>query len=80
MVIAIGVGFAAKYSRIFAQRFNQSVIVVLRRRVFYRLSKLGVNYYDRELPGDVATRVVADLDRILTFVRAAGVPVREPAR
>jgi ATP-binding cassette subfamily B protein len=67
--IAIGVGFAAKYSRIFAQRFNQSVIVVLRRRVFYRLSKLGVNYYDRELPGDVATRVVADLDRILTFVQ-----------
>ena len=41
---------------------------MLRRRVFYRLSKLGVNYYDRELPGDVATRVVADLDRILTFV------------
>ena len=68
VVIAIGVGFTAKYSRIFAQRFNQSLIVVLRRRVFYRLSKLGVNYYDRELPGDVATRVVADLDRILTFV------------
>jgi ATP-binding cassette subfamily B protein len=67
--IAIGVGFVAKYSRIFAQRFNQSVIVVLRRRVFFRLSKLGVNYYDRELPGDVATRVVADLDRILTFVQ-----------
>ena len=67
--IAIGVGFVAKYSRIFAQRFNQSVIVVLRRRVFYRLSKLGVNYYDRELPGDVATRIVADLDRLLTFVQ-----------
>jgi ATP-binding cassette subfamily B protein len=68
VVIAVGVGFTAKYSRIFAQRFNQSLIVVLRRRVFYRLSRLGVNYYDRELPGDVATRVVADLDRILTFV------------
>src|SRR5204863_383182 len=27
--IAVGVGFVAKYSRIFAQRFNQSVIVVL---------------------------------------------------
>jgi ATP-binding cassette subfamily B protein len=70
--IAIGVGFVSKYFRIFAQRFNQSVIVVLRRRVFYRLSKLGVNYYDRELPGDVATRVVADLDKILTFVQESG--------
>jgi ATP-binding cassette subfamily B protein len=66
--IAIAVGFLAKYSRIMSQRFGQSVIVVLRRRVFFRLSKLGVNYYDRELPGDVATRVVADLDRILSFV------------
>src|SRR5204862_3536988 len=68
VLIALGVGFLAKYSRIMAQRFGQSVIVVLRRRVFYRLSKLGVNYYDRELPGDVATRVVADLDKILGFV------------
>ncbi|MEX1008335.1 MAG: ABC transporter ATP-binding protein [Acidimicrobiia bacterium] len=67
--IAVGVGFLSKYFRIFAQRFNQSVIIVLRRRVFYRLSKLGVNYYDRELPGDVATRVVADLDKILGFVQ-----------
>jgi ATP-binding cassette subfamily B protein len=70
--VGIGVGFVSKYFRIFANRFNQSVIVVLRRRVFYRLSKLGVNYYDRELPGDVATRVVADLDKILAFVAEAG--------
>ena len=66
-IIAVGVGFIAKYSRIMVSRFIQSAIVVLRRRVFYRLTKLGVNYYDRELPGDVATRIVADLDRILSF-------------
>jgi ATP-binding cassette, subfamily B, bacterial len=68
VLIAVAVGFLAKYSRIVASRFGQLVIVVLRRRVFYRLSKLGVNYYDRELPGDVATRIVADLDKILAFV------------
>ena len=65
--IGIAAGFAAMYSRIFAQRFNQSVIALLRRKVFYRLTRLGVDYYDRELPGDVAARVVADLDRILSF-------------
>jgi ATP-binding cassette subfamily B protein len=70
--IGIGVGIVSKYYRIVANQFTQSVIVVLRRRVFYRLSKLGVNYYDRELPGDVATRVVADLDKILAFVAEAG--------
>ena len=66
-LIGLGTGIAAMYSRIFAQRFNQSVIAVLRRKVFHRLTRLGVNYYDRELPGDVAARVVADLDRILSF-------------
>ena len=30
-----------------------------------------MNFYDRELPGDVATRVVADLDKILAFVQSA---------
>jgi ATP-binding cassette, subfamily B, bacterial len=72
VLIGIGVGFVSKYFRIVANRFTQSVIVVMRRRVFYRLSRLGVNYYDRELPGDVATRVVADLDKILAFVQDAG--------
>ncbi len=72
VVVAIGVGFTSKYYRICANRFTQSVLVVLRRKVFYRLSRLGVNYYDRELPGDVATRVVADLDKILAFVQGAG--------
>ena len=69
MLVLIGVvaGFAAMYSRILAQRFNQSVIALLRRKVFHRLTRLGVDYYDRQLPGDVATRVVADLDRILSF-------------
>jgi ATP-binding cassette subfamily B protein len=65
---AVATGFLAKFSRIVSQRFGQLIIVVLRRRVFYRLSKLGVNFYDRELPGDVATRVVADLDKILNFI------------
>ena len=71
-MIAVLTGFVAWQFRIFAQKFNQSMILVLRRRVFRRLTKLGVNYYDRELPGDVATRVVADLDNILRFVQGPG--------
>jgi ATP-binding cassette, subfamily B, bacterial len=55
--------------RLEAQRFTQAVVFVLRRRVFRRLTTLGINYYDRELPGDVATRVVADLDRLLSFAQ-----------
>lgn len=71
-LIAVLYGFISWQFRIFAQRFSQSVILVLRRRAFWRLTKLGVNYYDRELPGDVATRVVADLDTILRFAQGPG--------
>ena len=70
-VIGVVVGVFSMLFRIYGQQFNQSVVCLLRRRVFYRLSRLGVNFYDRELPGDVATRVVADLDKILEFVQAA---------
>jgi ATP-binding cassette subfamily B protein len=62
-------GLVSWQARLRAQRFTQKVVLVLRRRVFKRLTQLGVNYYDRELPGDVATRVVADLDRVLNFAQ-----------
>ena len=37
---------------------------MLRRRMLHRLTRLGVDYYDRELPGQVAARAVYDLDRV----------------
>jgi ATP-binding cassette subfamily B protein len=49
-------------------RVNEGVLYVFRRRVFQRLSRLGIDYYDRELPGRVAARVVYDLDRISDFL------------
>ena len=49
-------------------KIAQSIGYLLRRRIFHRLTKLGIDFYDRELPGEVATRVVNDLDTILGFV------------
>ncbi len=69
-LIGIGiVGAAAAYAfKIHAQQFGQSILFLLRMRVFRRLSQLGVDYYDRELPGRVAARVVNDIDTVETFV------------
>ena len=72
VVIAFATGLVSWRFRIVAQRISQGVILILRRRVFRRLTRLGINYYDRELPGDVATRIVADLDNILRFVQGPG--------
>ena len=69
-VVAVGVVFAASgyFVRVLSMKIAQSIGYLLRRRIFQRLTKLGIDFYDRELPGEVATRVVNDLDTILGFV------------
>ena len=73
-VFVVGIfGAGASYLfRVRANKFTQSLIAYLRRRAFFRLGSLGVDYYDRELPGQVAARVVYDLDRILQFLQQTG--------
>jgi ATP-binding cassette subfamily B protein len=53
--------------RFLSIRIDQGVLYLLRMRLFRRLSRLGVDYYDREAPGKVAARVVFDLDRVSAF-------------
>ncbi len=69
-VVAVGVVFAVSgyFVRVLSMKIAQSIGYLLRRRIFHRLTKLGIDFYDRELPGEVATRVVNDLDTILDFV------------
>ena len=59
-VVAVGIVFAASgyFVRVLSMKIAQSIGYLLRRRVFERLTKLGIDFYDRELPGEVATRVV----------------------
>jgi ATP-binding cassette subfamily B protein len=57
--------------RIEAKKVEEGVGYVLRRRAFGRLMRLGVDFYDRELPGRVAARVVYDLDQISVFLESS---------
>jgi ATP-binding cassette subfamily B protein len=66
--IALASGLCSYLFRRLSGRVNEGVLYVFRRRVFQRLSRLGIDYYDRELPGRVAARVVYDLDRISDFL------------
>ncbi|MDG2026055.1 MAG: ABC transporter ATP-binding protein [Acidimicrobiales bacterium] len=69
-VAGVGLVFAVSgyFMRIVVTKVAQSLVYLLRRRVFLRLTNLGIDFYDRELPGEVAARVVNDLDTILGFV------------
>lgn len=62
--VAFVTGILTYLFRIIKGKATNSILYVLRRRVFGRLSRLGVDYYDRELPGQVATRVVHDLNQV----------------
>ncbi len=66
--IALVVGVLQLAFRMTAGRVNEGAMYLLRRQVFQRLSRLGIDFYDRELPGRVAARVVYDLDRIWQFL------------
>jgi ATP-binding cassette subfamily B protein len=72
-VSLVGIGIvgalAAYVYRVMSQQLAQGLSYLLRRRVFQRLSKLGIDYYDRELPGEVAARVVFDLDQVHQFAQ-----------
>ena len=46
---------------------HAGVLYLFRRSQFQRLSRLGVDYYDRELPGQVSARLVWDLDILRSF-------------
>ena len=69
-VLTLGVGAQAIFYalRIRRIRIQEGIMYLLRRRTLHRLTRLGVDFYDRELPGQVASRVVYDLDRIAEFL------------
>ena len=67
-VVAFAVGAATFAFRITSAKVNQGVLYGVRRRVFQRLSTLGIDYYDRELPGQVSAKVVHDVDQVSRFL------------
>src|SRR5690606_23018223 len=70
--VTIGAGIVVAFLtygfKVQAKKVEEGVSYSLRRRAFGRLMRLGVDFYDRELPGKVATRVVHDLDQIAIFL------------
>ncbi|MBW3667831.1 MAG: ABC transporter ATP-binding protein/permease [Actinobacteria bacterium] len=68
LVIGFVGALSAYVFRLTSQRFVQGLLYLLRRRTFARLTRLGIDYYDRETPGQVAARMVNDLDVIHRFL------------
>ena len=71
LAIAAALAPAAYFTRIAQARMSEGIMYALRNRTIYRLTRLGIDYYDRELPGQVSSRVVYDLERVGNFTDAA---------
>lgn len=67
-LVFAGVAFVL---RIYRTRVEESIVYLLRRRVMHRITRLGIDYYDRDGAGYMATRVVNDIDQIGRFVDQA---------
>jgi ATP-binding cassette, subfamily B, bacterial len=66
--VAVVLGLLTYVFELSSKRVLERLLYLLRRRVFQRLSRLGIDFYDRELPGRVAARIVYDLDQIAGFL------------
>jgi len=72
-VLVAGVfgGLLRAVFRVYSAKVDGAIMYLLRRKLFHRFTDLGVDYYDRRLPGEVATRVVYDLAIVSSFTDEA---------
>ncbi|MDX6411700.1 MAG: ATP-binding cassette, subfamily bacterial, partial [Gaiellaceae bacterium] len=78
LLVAVAYVLSGYVLRVTIGKIAQTTAYLLRRRIFRRLCALGIDFYDRELPGDVATRVVNDIDRVLEFMNEQAVLLFAP--
>lgn len=50
-------------------RAGESLLYLLRIRSYAHLQRLGLDYYERELPGRIMTRMTTDVDALSTFLQ-----------
>ncbi|MEU3266046.1 ABC transporter ATP-binding protein [Streptomyces bacillaris] len=50
-------------------RTGERVLYSLRLKIFARLQRLGLDYYERELTGRIMTRMTTDVDALSTFLQ-----------
>ncbi|WP_459549614.1 ABC transporter ATP-binding protein [Nocardia sp. X0981] len=53
-----------------AARAGERVLLNLRIRSFAHLQRLGLDYYEREMPGHIVTRMTTDINSLSTFVQS----------
>ena len=69
-LLVVGVDYLAQRGQLVVTgRAGEGVLYRLRTREFAHLQRLGLDYYERELPGRIMTRMTTDVDALSTFLQ-----------
>ena len=58
-----------RWQQVVAGRAGEGVLFRLRTREFAHLQRLGLDYYEREMPGRIMTRMTTDVDALSSFLQ-----------
>ena len=69
-LLVVGADYLAQRGQLVVTgRAGEGVLYRLRTREFAHLQRLGLDYYERELPGRIMTRMTTDVDALSTFLQ-----------
>ncbi|MFI0445565.1 ABC transporter ATP-binding protein [Actinomadura sp. 6N118] len=66
--IVLGHGLVAGAQTVVTTRAGETMLYMLRVRLFAHLQRLGLDYYERHQSGQIMTRMTADVDALSAFV------------
>jgi ATP-binding cassette subfamily B protein len=75
IAVAVGLGvviadwLVIAAQTVVAARAGETLLYLLRVRSFAHLQRLGLDYFEREMPGRIMTRMTTDVDALSTFLQ-----------
>lgn len=64
-------------SNMMLEDVSQTAVMRLRQQMYFRLSKMDFNYFDKTRTGDIMTKLTADADMVRHFIGYVGVALIE---
>ncbi|WP_188940108.1 ABC transporter ATP-binding protein [Nakamurella endophytica] len=69
LAVVVGDYLVQRWQLVVAGRAGEGVLFQLRTREFAQLQRLGLDYYEREMPGRIMTRMTTDVDALSSFLQ-----------
>lgn len=72
LILVIFRAVTKRISTMILEDVSQTTVMKLRQKMYFRLSKMDFNYFDKTRTGSIMTKLTADVDMIRYFIAYAG--------